>query len=219
MAIENRDIVALERLLREGANAEAKGTNGVTPLMNAAESGQVPLISLLLENGSNPNAKDEQGETALTQAARRGYVNAVNLLAQLSDTKGKNQALFAAVEGGPVRIIGIADTPNPPPPFQPEPGGVEVSWSATVEALLDGGAEIEARNEDGSSPLTWAAAYAQTDVFNLLIDKGAKIDVRDKRGDTPLMAAACQCALATMNSAYDVIKTLLDHGANVNTKS
>lgn len=218
VGIENRDLVKVEQLLGQGANVEAKGVNGITPLMNAAESGSVPLVSLLLQNGANAGAKDNQGETALTHAARGGWVKVVNLLARFSDTRGKNQALFAAVEDGPV-VIKITDAPPQPSPAQNQAVEIEESWTATVEYLLANGAQIEARNEDGSTPLIWAASFAQTDILKLLIDRGARTNVRDKDGNTPLIAAACECALATMNSAYDVVRMLLEQGSNVNARS
>ena len=217
-AIGNGDIVAVERLLRAGANVEARATNGVTPLMNAAERGDVPLVSLLLEHGANPITEDEQRETALSHAARGGFVRVVNLLSQLSGTKDKNRALFSAVEGGPVTIE-IADVPKHAAQFQIQPTEVLESWKGTAEILLDNGAEIESRNEDGSTPLIWAAAFAQTDIFKLLVERGARVNVADKEGNTPLMAAACQCAVATMNSADDVIRILLGQGARVNARN
>ena len=88
-AIGQRDLVSVDNLIREGASVEARGTNGMTPLMEAAEQGSVPLLSLLLENGAKPNAKDEQGETALSWAARGGWVRAVDLLGGLSDEAAK----------------------------------------------------------------------------------------------------------------------------------
>lgn len=216
-AIDHRDLVAVENLLQQGAHIEARTTNGVTPLMNAAESGNVPLVGLLLEHGADAGARDDQGETALTWAARGGWVKPVNLLARFSDTKEKNRALFAAVEGGPVSIeIDISTLPKP---SQHQAAEVEESWTGVVEALLDSGAEIEARDQGGSTPLISAAAFAQTDIFRLLINRGAKLSVRDRYGNTPLIAAACECALATMNSAYDVIGIILNQGANVNARN
>ncbi|HTW58837.1 MAG TPA: ankyrin repeat domain-containing protein [Terriglobales bacterium] len=217
----NRDLIAAEKIIRRGANLEARATNGLTPLMSAAESGSVPLVSLLLENGANAAAKDDQGETALSWGARGGWVKLVNLLARFSDTAAKNHALMVAIEGGPVTIeISPSNmSPNLTNPPQDESLEVEESWTATVETLLDNGADIEARDDDGDTPLLWAASFAQTDIFKLLLDRGAKIDVRDRQGNTPLIAAACECAVATMNSAYAVMKILLEHGAAVNARN
>jgi len=185
--------------------------------MTAAEGGSVSIVSLLLEHGADAGARDNQDETALVYAARGGYVKLVNLLARFSDTKTKNRALFAAAESGPVSIeVDPSKLPKPP---QGQPVEVEESWTATAESLLDSGADIEARNEDGSTPLIWAASFAQADTLNVLIRRGARLDVTDNQGNTPLIAAACECALATMNSAYGVVKLLLDHGARVNARS
>lgn len=217
-AINNNDIVAVEHLLHDGANIEARETNGTTPLMSAAEQGNVPLVSLLLENGANVLTEDEQSETALSHAARGGWVHVVNLLVRLADTKHKNRALFEAVEGGPV-VIKMIDPPVHPNQVGTQPGELQNSWSATVETLLNNGADIEARNEDGSTPLDWAAAFAQTDILKLLIRRGAKTWVTDRYGNTPLISAACECAVSTMNSAYEVTRILLDQGANVNARN
>jgi uncharacterized protein len=217
-AIDRRDLVAVENLLQQGAHIEARATNGVTPLMSAAESGNVPLVSLLLEHGADAGARDDQGDAALTWAARGGWVKLVNLLEKFSDTKGKNGALFAAIEGGPVGSIEI-DVSTLPNPTQHQAAEVEESWTGVAESLLDRGAEIEASDQDGSTPLISAAAFAQTDILKLLINRGARINVTDRLGNTPLISAACQCALATMNTADDVIEILLDQGANVNARN
>ncbi|MGA8429716.1 MAG: ankyrin repeat domain-containing protein [Candidatus Sulfotelmatobacter sp.] len=217
-AIDNNDIIAVEHVLRDGANIEARETNGTTPLMDAAEHGSVPLVSLLLESGADVSTEDGQSETALIYAARGGWVHVVNLIVRLVGTKEKNRALFEAVEGGPV-VIKTDDAPAHPTRLQSEPAEVQESWTASVENLLDNGADIKARNQDGSTPLDWAAAFAQTDAFRLLMQRGAKTNVRDNYGNTPLISAACECAVATMNSAYDVMKILLDQGANVNARN
>lgn len=217
-AIGSNDIVSVEHLLLDGANIEARETNGTTPLMEAAEHGSVPLVGLLLENGANASTEDEQSETALIYAARGGWVHIVNLLVRLADTKHKNRALFEAVEGGPV-VIRVVDVPAHPNRLETQSAEVQESWTAAVETLLDNGADIEARNEDGSTPLDWAATFAQTDVLKLLIQRGAKTDGADKYGNTPLISAACECAIATMNSAYDVMKILLAQGAKVNARN
>lgn len=157
-AIENNDIIAVEHVLRDGANIEARETNGTTPLMKAAEHGSVPLVSLLLESGADVSTEDEQSETALIYAARGGWVHVVNLLVRLAGTKDKNRALFQAVEGGPV-MIKTDDAPADPTRLPSPPAEVLKSWTVTVETLLDNGAEIEARNEDGSTPLDWARSF------------------------------------------------------------
>ena len=45
---------------------------------------------------------------------------------------------------------------------------------------------INAKDNNGATPLHWASMNGRTEVVNLLIEKGADIHVKDNDGDTPL---------------------------------
>ena len=49
-----------------------------------------------------------------------------------------------------------------------------------------GGADVDARNQDGYTPLHWAAMDGHVETAALLLDRGADVDARDERGATPL---------------------------------
>ena len=52
---------------------------------------------------------------------------------------------------------------------------------------LDGGADTEARDVDGRTPLHVAARFADNHrILETLLDHGANIDAKDNGGDTPL---------------------------------
>ena len=67
-----------------------------------------------------------------------------------------------------------------------------------MRLLLESGAAIENRREDGDTPLIVAAAYGDTDAVKSLLEKGADVAARDKEGSTALVAAACESAMATI---------------------
>lgn len=50
------DSEMLRLLIRHGANLDAAKSDGLTPLMTAAYSGQLESVKILVEAGANPNS-------------------------------------------------------------------------------------------------------------------------------------------------------------------
>jgi ankyrin repeat protein len=205
-------------LLANGADLESKDERGATPLIIGVEGHNTEIVKLLLEKGANISARDNYEGTALTEASRSFDPEMLRAVLEGNpDIEDKNAALLQAAKSGPVAIQAV-DAPSTAA-RQDEPAArapQELPWVKNVRLLLDGGANIEARDEEGSTPLMQAAAFGQTETFKFLVERGAKINVRDKRGMSPLTAAACACAIATMNSTFDIVRLLLEKGANVN---
>jgi ankyrin repeat protein len=77
-----------------------------------------------------------------------------------------------------------------------------------VRALLDAGANPNAKNDAGATALLWAVDDAAK--TRLLIARGADVNVRSLDGRTPLMVAAAQAG------SSEVLTLLLDKGADPN---
>ena len=59
-----------------------------------------------------------------------------------------------------------------------------------VRKLIDGGADVNARDEDDNTPLILAAFYANPECVALLLQKGADANAANKAGVTALIRAA-----------------------------
>lgn len=68
---------------------------------------------------------------------------------------------------------------------------MEACWRGDhceVQRLLSRGADVNAQNENGTTPLMYAKTYAfssgDTRIMSLLIECGAKLSLQDKAGKT-----------------------------------
>ena len=74
------DISALEKALAAGADPNARGRRGWTPLMYAANKGYTLLVPPLLKAGAKPNLRAADGATALFIAALHGHSEIIEAL-------------------------------------------------------------------------------------------------------------------------------------------
>ncbi|KAL8773444.1 MAG: hypothetical protein Q9209_001547 [Squamulea sp. 1 TL-2023] len=182
--IEGKDDI-VKILLEHGVDAEANGRNKA--LFLAAEEGHATTVEMLLDNGAEVDAKDWLGSTALDFAAPGGYETTVRVLLQhgarldLRDTQGNSVLHWA------------------------------VPHEAVTKLLLDRGADPNAKNERGQTPLCWVARDGPIAVAQLLLENHGEISLADKLGCTALHGAA-------LRDREDMLRLLLDHGADPKTK-
>ena len=210
-ASEKGDLALVQSLLKRGANVNAKDQNGWTPLNMAAGRDDAAMAKFLLDYGANLDSGDFDKETPWTVALRSGSASVVELLLQKGiDEKFKNQALFYTIREQPTVIKIQSGAKGARLPDDAD------SYARVATLLLQEGAQINARNEEGSTPLIEAAGYGRLSIVGALLKKGADLEARNKHGSTALLVAACDCAIATMPDTYDVVKLLLEKGANIN---
>ena|SRR5258705_8633357 len=71
-------------LLKLGADPNFPENNGITPLMEAASGGSVPMIELLLRYGARWDSRDHFGDTAIDYARNQKHKSAVHFLEALA---------------------------------------------------------------------------------------------------------------------------------------
>jgi ankyrin repeat protein len=92
-------------------------------------------------------------------------------------------------------------------------------WTEVVKLLLENGAQINARDEEGRTPLIEAASYSRFATVKVLLERGADLEASDNHGNTALLAAACDCAIAPMPDTDVIVELLMKRGANINARN
>jgi hypothetical protein len=90
-------------------------------------------------------------------------------------------------------------------------GGENDAIVKTVEALLNGDADVKRTDDNGNTPLISAAQYCGPRVIRALIDHGAEVNVINGSGTTPLM-------IAFFMNHLDAAEALVAKGAKLTTQ-
>ncbi len=193
LASESGQIQIVKLLLDSGADIEAVDIDGDSPLMGAAYKGQPHIFLLLISRGANTAILNVSENGILHYAAIGGSVEIAQLaLAAGSDINAQNYEqstplLMAAARNRQETVRFLiergADTeiPNnygrtPLLYVTREGGNVEM---ATL--LLDNGANVNAEDRSGATPLGLATWRGFSRLTDLLLNRGALLPVEENR--------------------------------------
>ena len=166
-----------------------------------------------LETGYDSNNRREMYEGATNEWRRRKFGNKGRVVEEVFRMNALRLVtivfpmVFLLACGTSKTTLSIEKGPTTPLHRAAADGEPEA-----VTLLLDGGAEIEARNENGGTPLHVAVENNEPEVVALFLDRGAYIEARTDNGRMPLHVAAG-------NNEPKVVALLLDKGADIHAGS
>lgn len=228
LAATNRDAAMAKALLDAGADANARLPSGSTMLMQAARTGNPDIVRLLIEHGADVNAKGSvYGETALVWAADQNHPEAEQvLIAHGADVDARTNPLEHEKDRfgleGVLTILPHGDWT--PLMYAARQGSLDAA-----RALVDAGAKVNLTDPDHTSALLIAIINDHYDTAAMLTEKGADPNLTDTAGMGALYAAVDMNTLGEVFgrperqsheklTAVDLMKVLIDHGADVNAQ-
>ena len=162
------DMMAVDFLVKRGANLAERNADKQTPLNVAAEQGGSHIVKVLLDADTEIDAKDIDGLTPLLSSVRKGHTTAARLLIEKGakiearDSRRQRTPLHWAAAQGETHIL---------------------------QLLLEKKCSLNARDYQNSTPIILSLENEQNEAASLLLAAGADLKKSNFEDMTPLQAA------------------------------
>jgi len=215
----------LEMLLDAGANIDARGPGGFTPLMCAIEFRRAETVEFLLNRGASTAVRASNGRDAIKvslamtrESSNPVYREILRTMVSRTD-EGKTWALSLE---GKAWLRDHSEVPTAPLGTSPAE-----AWSTFQSALMpsspqnqdeaimrwiESGGNIGWTCAEGMTLLHYAAMMDNERMARFLLGRGARVDARSKYNMTALH-------FACRHRGVSVIPILLEHGADASAEA
>ena len=150
----------------------------MTALHIASRDGNATAVESLLATGADVHELDEDGAAPLYKASSWGHDSIVERLLKAGPDVNHEAKVHPSLARGWTALH-------------------RACWSApghvVIARLLAAGADLEAKTEDGRTPLMIASQRGSTSIIKELIEAGADIEAESEDGSTPLQWAIAHC--------------------------
>jgi ankyrin repeat protein len=236
--VRQDDTVAIEALLKSGADPNVRDETGATALMYAVAYASPECVRLLLKAGANVNSINRNGSTALMWAT--GDAAKVRLLlGRHADVNARTRAgvtaLLSATNRGEIEVMRMLIAAGADLQaemalwFGPKVGLLQIAYGAndseTREVLRGAGVKLQEATALGMSPLSRLfmnlvfsyrrqTSPTSAGTVKALLDRGANPN-EDYRQLTLAMPVLAQAAL---HGDLETMRILIERGADPNRK-
>ena len=218
-AAKNGHLDIARYLLECGADIDSCDKDGQTPLHSASQQGHIEIAELLIQHGTDVGSCDNNGWTPLHRASSRGHAAMAELLIRRgADLGSRNNDSWT-----PLHLAAL--------------------WGhfETVKLLLECGADRNIRDDKNKTPSDLASDNNKLDVANFLSRSAIALEEevrpnasspspqhlrpdvawspQTQRGNVePSDDERLSICAASRNGNIDVVRSLLDHGSDIEQK-
>ena len=204
----DKDIVKL--LIAHGADVNAEssrdGRKGITPLYHAAEYGHMEVVELLIKSGAEVKPEAVYYAVLSGRENTKAIVELLIVNSASFDIKSKsaNTTLLLAAVANRKDIAELLIAKGAIVDLHISAYLGDLAW---VKNLVKQGADINAYDVFGRTPLFVAAKRRQREMVEFLIDKGADINSQNERSSvlTPLHASVKGLNTPCINRFYPIV--------------
>ena len=150
--------------LAKGANINARGADGVTPVIWALLNHSKKGFEFLLQQGANPNLQIANGRSNLVVKMGFGGDSAVSLAARQADPWYLTTV---------IKYKGNVNLINPLQGYTPIFSSIQARQFQQTEILIAAGADLNFQDSNGNTPMMYAAMAARYDLVSKMLAAGA----------------------------------------------
>jgi len=177
-AAEKGETRLVEILLANGADVNAKGCSS-PPLIRATLNNRLDTIKVLLKNGADIQAVDNEGNTALHSAAYHG--NSKDAKETLEYLLSNGADIDAINKRGETPLITSLTADWGSSSYVGHKNRLSV-----MKVLCEHGANVNAKENEGNTPLHHAVYYKPRESVELLLARNADLTIRNLNGQTAI---------------------------------
>ena len=204
-------------LLMRNADVRMKDTDGYTALELAASNNQTEVMNLLKNAGLIIGSWEVWNDGPRAQAVRDPHSGQLALVQSPEDLlrpaipQIRRESDETSADPHVPQSAAASDTKMEALPLSTAAliRAAMEGHSSTIELLIREGADVNARLQDGWTPLMLAIWNGHAMAMETLITLGAYLEVKGGNGWTPLM-------VAVWNGNMEIVQALVGHGADVN---